>query len=395
MADGVLKGIRLIELGEGIGVAYCGKLFADYGAEVVKVEMPGGDQLRSAPPFRDGGPEGESSGLFAFLNTSKSSVTIDWTTDNGAHLVDRMVERTDVVVHALDAAGRARLGLGAARPGRPGVIDVAITPFGLTGPYRDFAAESLTMTALAGWMFPMGDRDKPPLYAGGPYISYLAGLSAVSGALIALEAREQYGEGQVVDVSALEIGLTAIPFDTVRFSYSGTYRPRSDELYSDNPTAGIYPCADGYVQFQEFRRLNEFLHIIGGAQLEADPRFQKADLRDLDRELLKEAFTTFLPTKNRWELFEECSKERIVISAVPDMRDLYALLPHRERHYFSKGDAGGALDGVEMPGPPVRFDDGEWHAGPPPVLGARTVNTVAELGRSWDGDQVAHREGGN
>ncbi|OAI41552.1 hypothetical protein AYO38_00535 [bacterium SCGC AG-212-C10] len=372
---GVTAGIRVLELGEGIAVAYCGKLFADYGADVLKVERPGGDPLRADPGAPGKGNADADPALFAFLNTSKQSVTVDLEHEESRRALTGLLANADIVVHPFAGAARNALGLDWATLHARGLIEVAVSPYGQTGPYRDFAAEPLTMTALAGWMFCMGDSDKPPLYPGGPYISYLAGSSAAAAALIALESRKAGGAGQLIDVSELEVGLTGIPFDTVRFSYSGYIRPRSNELYSDNPTAAIYPCADGYVQFQELRRLPEFLRLIGGDELASDPRLINADLRAQNRDVLKQAFVQFLATKQRWPLFEECSRRHIIISAVPDVSELPGLAPHRERSYFYTPETG-ILAGLNVPGQPIRFSDGDWASGPEPAIGAHDLPTI-------------------
>jgi formyl-CoA transferase len=364
---GVTAGLTVVELGGGIAPSYCTKLLADYGSEVIKVELPEGDRLRAAGPFRGDDPSLEGGGLFTFLNTSKQSVTIDWRTDDGKILVGRLVEQSDIVVHPFVGEVRAGLGLSPER-GRDGLVEVAVTPYGLDGPYAGFESEPITMAALSGWMFCMGDHDKPPLFPGGPYIEYLSGISAAVGALVAIESRANTGAGQVVDVSEFEVGVEALAFDPLRFSYSGSYRPRSDELYGDSPASAVYPCADGFVQFQEERRTREFLGILGGEELARDERFQSGPSRLEHRDALRQVFIEHLATKGRWELFEAGGREHIIISAVPDMADLLELPPHQERDYFQPlGD--GALEGVALPGPPIRFGDGEWRCDPAPTLG--------------------------
>ena len=374
--SGVTAGLRVIEVGDGIASSYCTKLLADYGSEVIKVELPEGDRLRAAGPFRDDDPSIEGGGLFTFLNTSKRSVTIDWRTDDGKILVEKLVEQSDIVVHPFAGDLRSSLGLAPER-GEVGLVEVAVTPYGLDGPYAGFESEPITMAALSGWMFCMGDHDKPPLFPGGPYIEYLSGISAAVGALIAIESRANTGVGQVVDVSEFEVGVEALAFDPLRFSYSGSYRPRSDELYGDSPASAVYPCADGFVQFQEERRTREFLRIIGGEELATDERFQSGPSRLLNRDALRQVFVEHLAKKGRWELFEESGREHIIISAVPDMADLLELQPHQERDYFYPLK-GGPLEGVPLPGPPVRFGDGDWRCEPAPTLGSANRDVLGE-----------------
>jgi crotonobetainyl-CoA:carnitine CoA-transferase CaiB-like acyl-CoA transferase len=366
--SGVTAGLTVIELGDGIAPSYCAKLLADHGSEVIKVELPEGDCLRAAGPFRDDDPSIEGGGLFTFLNTSKQSVTIDWRTEDGKILVGKLLEQCDIVVHPFGAEVRPALGLG--RDGGPaGLVEVAVTPYGLDGPYANLESEPITMAALSGWMFCMGDHDKPPLFPGGPYIEYLSGISAAVGALIAIEFRATTGFGQVVDVSEFEVGVEALAFDPLRFSYSGSYRPRSDELYGDSPASAVYPCADGFVQFQEERRTREFLQILGGEDLSTDERFQSGPSRLENRDALRQVFIDHLAKKGRWELFEECGREHIIISAVPDMADVLRLQPHQERDYFYPL-RDGPLAGVALPGPPIRFGEGQWRCEPAPGLGS-------------------------
>src|ERR1700749_4245511 len=153
--SGVTAGLTVVELGDGIAPAYCAKLLADYGSEVIKVELPEGDRLRAAGPFRDDEPSIEGGCLFTFLNTSKQSVTIDWRTEDGKKLVGGLVEQADIVVHPLAGEARATVGLG--EPGRADLVEVAVTPYGLDGAYAGFESEPITLAALSGWMFCMGD----------------------------------------------------------------------------------------------------------------------------------------------------------------------------------------------------------------------------------------------
>ncbi|MCC7363810.1 MAG: CoA transferase [Dehalococcoidia bacterium] len=378
VSEGVTSGITVIELGDTIGAGYCGKLLADYGATVIKVERPGGDALRQHPPAPAGGAWSDAGGLFAFLNTSKQSVTLDWTTADGAAILHRLLETADVFVHSLDAAGREALGMPADGEHEQ-LVEVCITPCGLTGPYAGDVHVPLTMAALGGWTYPMGDPDKAPLYPGAPYISYLAGTSAAIGALVGLEAKERHGFGQLIEVSELETAAGTIPLDTLHFSYAGSHRHRCGDLYGDNPLAAIYPCADGYVQFQVGFRPIEFFRVIGGDELANDPRFQTPDLRVQNRVVLKELITGWLKDKPRWELFEACAKERLVFAAVPDMAEILELPPHRERDFYVE-QTEGPFAGLRFPGPAIRFGEGAWRAEAAPDTGSANAELFAAIG---------------
>jgi crotonobetainyl-CoA:carnitine CoA-transferase CaiB-like acyl-CoA transferase len=379
--SGVTAGLTVIELGDHLASSYCGKLLADYGSEVLKVELPDGGGLRAAGPFRDDEASIDGGGLFNFLNTSKRSVTIDWRTAIGRELVGRLLSQSDIVVHPFGGETRATFGLGSEERDQAGLVEVAVTPYGLDGPYVDFESEPITTAALSGWMFCMGDHDKPPLFPGGPYIEYLSGISAAAGALIAVAARVKTGTGQLVDVSEFEVGVEALAFDTLRYSYSGSYRSRTDERYGDSATSAIYPCADGFIQFQEEWRTTDLLRILGGDELADDERFRTTESRLLNRDALQQALIEHLANRSRWDLFEQCGRARIIVSAVPEMADLLHLKPHEERSYFHQMTQG-ALQGIPLPGPPIRFGDGEWRCDPAPSLGNANPEVLGgRLGR--------------
>jgi len=239
----------------------------------------------------------------------------------------------------------------------------------------------------------MGDPDRPPLYPGAPYISYLAGISGAFGALAGVEARERHGFGQLIDTSEFETAVGVLPYDTLEFGYAGRYRHRSGELYGDNPLAAIYPCADGYVQFQVGFRATEFLRMLGGEDLASDPRFKNAESRSQHRAALRELILNWLKDKQRWELFESCARHRLVFASVPDMREVLELPPHQDRTFFVE-QAEGPFAGVRFPGPAIRFGDGRTRATTAPELGQETARVLSQCAGVDDATLAALRENG-
>jgi crotonobetainyl-CoA:carnitine CoA-transferase CaiB-like acyl-CoA transferase len=208
---GPLDGLRVVEIG-GINGQYCGKLLADMGADVVKIEPPSGDAARRVGPFAEDIPDPSRSLFFWYYNTNKRGVTLDLSHPDGRALGRRLLARADIVLCSLPPAEAIDLGLDDAALRADGILNdgavyTAITPFGLTGPWRDFAASDLTQLALGGPMASSGYDDvpgAPPIRPDGYHASNIGGVYAFIGTLVALHDRLATGLGQTLDVSIHE-----------------------------------------------------------------------------------------------------------------------------------------------------------------------------------------------
>jgi crotonobetainyl-CoA:carnitine CoA-transferase CaiB-like acyl-CoA transferase len=216
MAEHALSGLRIIECGHMVAAAYATKLMADLGAEVIKIEPPGaGDRARMRGPFPGGAPHAEKSGLFVYLNTNKRGVTLDLSNARGQDLLGRLAADADLMVHNFSPPEMQRFGIdfAALRQRNPGLVLTSITPFGLDGPYRDYAATDLTLWCAGGLASlnggGPGSDDLPPLKAFGQQAEFQGGLNAAVAGLGAVFARLRSGAGQHVSISIREC-LTAI-----------------------------------------------------------------------------------------------------------------------------------------------------------------------------------------
>jgi benzylsuccinate CoA-transferase BbsE subunit len=202
---GPIFGLRVIEIGDLGEVA--GKLLADAGADVVKVEPPTGARSRHNGPFIKDRPEVNGSLAYAYWNTSKRGVTLDAATAEGASIWRQLVEGADVVVDAMGVGALDGLGLGwDACSGNERLIWCSITPFGREGPWRDLKVNDLVSMALGGPVMSNGydDHDVPPMRPEGNHSLAMAGEYACIGVMTALLHRHQTGMGQLVDVSIHE-----------------------------------------------------------------------------------------------------------------------------------------------------------------------------------------------
>ena len=397
MPNLALEGLRVLDLSQGIAGPYCAKLLADLGAEVIKVEPPGGDYARRLGPFAGDVPHPDRAGLFAQLNGGKKSLTLDIETESGRVVLRKLLARTDILIES-GAPGRlASLGLGYddVKAACPDVIYCSVTPFGQTGPYRDFKGNSLACMALSGLMYITGDPDKEPLCTGGEPAEYFGALHAWVAVLAALEHRPAHGGGQHIDVSILEALGCADEYNTAMYSYLGAVRKR---YYSRHhiPTypSEIFPCRDGHIV------------VIGGAtgfplmmavlierpELESDPLFTNLWLRTFQWQKFEAILRPYLMGHDWEELLARAQELRVPFAAVLDPKTLLENEHLREREFFVDVEQPG-LGRVPMGCVLFRMSETPLRCGVSPSLGQHTQEVLLGLGYAQE-DAVILRERG-
>jgi crotonobetainyl-CoA:carnitine CoA-transferase CaiB-like acyl-CoA transferase len=329
----MLSGVRVLDLSSGIAGSYCTKLWADAGADVVKVEPPEGDPLRrwSASGSR---PQGQDGALFAFLNTSKRSVVAELSSPEVAELA----AGADVIVESLAPGELGNLGLGSANPS---LVVVSITPFGQDGPWAGRPATEFTLQALCGSTASRGRPDGPPLAAGGRIGEWVGGSYAAVAGLAALWGAQRTGRGEHVDVSLLEcMCVTMNTFAPVFASFVGWRKapgpPRSIEIPS------IEPTKDGYVGFCTItaQQFQDFLVLIERPDLLEDASLASVQNRvaRMDEVLaIIHAWTTRHTTE---EAIELASALRIPVAPIGNGRTVLGMDHFRERGTFVANPSG-------------------------------------------------------
>jgi len=207
-----LSVLRVLDLSEGVAGAFCTKLLAGFGADVIKIERPGGDPVRRHGPFPDDLPHGEKGALFLYLNTGKRSITLDIAQRSGALILRRLVEGAEVVVECFPPGWLTELGLGYESLARikPRLVMTSVTPFGQDGPYAGYRATNLTAFAAGGQMAVTGEPDREPLKNGGYQAEYQAGLHAFAATAVAAFSADATEVGQHIDIAAVECMATAL-----------------------------------------------------------------------------------------------------------------------------------------------------------------------------------------
>ncbi len=382
-----LSGLRVVELAEGVAGPYCGRLMAGLGADVLKVEPPGGDSTRRDGPFPGDAPDRERSGLFLHLNTGKRSVVLDLPADGRAF--EALIEGADVLVVGDRPSRLAARGidLGLLRERFPRLVVTSVTPFGLTGPYAEFLGDELVVYALSGYMSLTGAAERPPTKAYGSLLQYQAGGHAALGTMAALFARQFTGEGQVVDVSAMEAGTFMLGGVEQRaYFYGESLRRNGTRLVGVPPQqpypSTIRPCRDGYVHAHSNNRYRELL-----AALIPDERLLAPDLlmnMTGHADEIDAILDDWLKDRDRREVVREAQELRLPFTEVFTPGEVMAEEHHRARGSFVTLDHPGAGPVVQPTGP-MRLSETPWRDRPAPMLGEHSPNAAGWLSqpRVW------------
>jgi len=335
-----LSGIRVVELGEHVSAPFCGKLLADFGAEVVKVELPGrGDIARNYGPFPKDKPHPEKSGLFLLLNTNKKGITLNWKVEAGAEILRRLIQLSDVVVENFSPGTLENLGLGyeALKSLNPRVILTSISYFGGTGPYRGFRGADIVIQAMGGLMWLTGLPERPPLKLPGPQADYQAGLFAAIATLAALILREETGRGQHIDISEMEVVASLLEGALLSYAYSETIRKRRGAP----PRAR---CRDGELILPPELYQEDFGHLVS----------------TLSPPELKEHAAK--------EVFHQAQEWRLPVAPVREVTDSLADPQLRSRGFWQEVEHP-FMGRVTLPTSPFKVDQGWAEFGRAPLLG--------------------------
>lgn len=363
-----LEGVRVLEIADERGV-YCGKLLADMGADVVKVEEPGGDLTRNIPPFWGDEPGPDRSLPFLYMNTNKRSVTLDLTRAKGQVAFRELAKTADILLETSDPGYMDSLGLGYARLKKenPGLIYTSISGFGQTGPRKDFKSSNIVAAALGGAMYATGDKDGPPVVVPGSEAYLSASEYAAAGSLIALYYRLQTGEGQLVDISMMEaIAACAALVGPTKWLDDHIVTERMGGKNYHAAPSGAYTCKDGLIYItahraQHWKALAEWIHEVTGITEVLDPIFDGvSSMREPNRDLLDMYVSDFTSRSTVAEIFHEAQKKRhITVSPVYDFKGVTEDPHFKARGYFIEVEHG-VTGKLKYPGAPYRFSGTPW-----------------------------------
>lgn len=383
----LFEGLTVLDLSRWIPGEYCTKMFADYGAEVIKIEAPNeGSLTRHYGPFPDDIPHLEKSATFLHLNTNKRSVTLDLKSDSGRALFLKLVERADIVVESFGAGVLEEWGIGWDRihEVNPKAVLTRISAFGQTGPYRNYAATNLVMQAMGGPMTSSGMPDQPPLRKPGQTSSYSIGTMAAEATMAGLLAAESDEVGREVDVAGVAVLMSSVDRRAsflLAERYRGFDAVRAGGALGALPL-GAFPCADGYVTLAVvFQALPALIRLLNDPELNeyfSDPMALMNNPTEA-RDLLDGVMYPWLMTHTKEELQRLAQEGRTPITAMYTVADLLKSEHFRGRGFFVTGDHAAA-GRLEYLGAPFRIDDGWELRSTAPLLGADTADVLATVG---------------
>ncbi len=363
MADGALGDLVVAELATGVAGPYCGRLLADLGAQVVKIEPPGGDPLRTAEPMING-----ESALFNWLNAGKASAVLA----SGDSRVAGIAAHADIVVHSErgDAAVEVEARL---REANPSAVVVSLSPYGRSGPRSDWEATELTEYATGGFHYFGGDPGREPISLPGFQAEFHAGLQAAIAALAGIWHVRETGEGQRVEISHQEAILSAHAWLTTMWTHQGKVMQRTGSLYAK--------CADGFVfLFNLAPYPNLFLLMERYDLLEDESLLAPLVWMTRFPEVFA-AFSEWAATRTKAEIYHAGQELRIAVSPVNTMADVAGSPQLASREWFGHVEVAGRT--LRAPGFPYKLSGTPCAApGPAPKVGEHTAAVVSD-GFRW------------
>ncbi len=368
-----LDDLHVLDLTTSMAGAWCTRLLADLGADVVLVEPPAGHPLRRLRPLTADG----SSIPARYVQANKRSLAADLETDDGRRRVASVAATSDVVVDSHSPGELARFGLDfeTLERQRPGIVVASITPHGQSGERQRHAGNELTAFALSGWASINGRAEGPPLKGGGHLGSYLAGTAACGAVLAALWARDERGIGQTIDLAETELLLEMFAPGVLSALHSGL---QSRGGRRDLHGGAMLKTKDGHFAFSLTRgaRWAEALVALGLEELAADERFGSEEGRtSADFIAAVEARVAEL---DKMEMFEKLAPVRTAGGPVLNLAELASNEHLRARCFFVRPDDNE--DGPEFPGAPFRMPHSPWRLRrSAPAPGEHSEEVLAEL----------------
>ncbi len=363
----MLSPYRALDLTDEKGLL-CGKILADLGADVIHIEKPEGNFARRLPPFVKDNTGSEQSLFWAAFSAGKRSITLDLDTTAGKEILKKLAATTDFVIESFAPGYLESIGLGYEKLSEinPRLILASISPFGQTGPYRDYKAGDLIASAMGGMVYCTGEPDRAPLRISLDQAYSQAGIHAAVGLLIALHNRMKTGRGQWVDVSMQESMVRTLHTQLPYWEYGNRVVQRSGvrRFRGGVSTQEIWPCKDGFVSWMFFggavgtRQMQIMVEWMeskrmAGRLSDEIQDWSALDLTSVSPEKIKaweEVIGIFFLAHTKQELYKEALEKRIPLTPLNDISDVAEDEQLKSRNFWVDIDYPGLDTAVRYPG---------------------------------------------
>lgn len=377
MVEHAFHGLKVLEYCNLVSGPYCGKLLADMGAEVIKIEVPGlGDKARRKGPFLGNIPHTEKSGLFLYLNTNKMSITLNPKTQTGKKIFESLVKETDILIENNPPQMMKDLGLDyeSLKEINSSMIMTSITPFGQTGPHKDYKAHNINMYFGSGLAYQpqtqnKGKKPEGPVKAGRFLGDYACGLTAAVATLGALFARGKTGLGQHVDISEQEALIALQRVTAVIYPNQGISEFSLSNL--SRAMGGLMQCKDGYVitTNAEEHQWEAFVKLLGEPEWIKDPKLKNTFSRAMNYHKIEPLVSEWMMNHTKEELYHRGQELSCPIAMVNSTDEIVNSEQMKARDFFVEIDHSEA-GRLKYPQAPYRFSKTPWMINrPAPKLG--------------------------
>lgn len=375
----MLDSYRVLDLTDDRG-ALCGKIMAELGADVVKVERPGGDPARNVGPFFHDTPNPEKSLNWFAFNINKRGITLNIETKDGQEIFRKLAKNADFVIESFTPGYLDGLGLGyeALSKVNPRIVMTSITPYGQTGPHSKFNSPDLVTMSMAGYVYICGDSDRPPVRFSSDQSYMQSSLQAAAGTMIAHYHRELSGEGQHVDVSAQESMVWTLcyaPHDwyllkALHHTREGSRWKRFGVTYRL-----IWPCKDGYVCYRLLMAqpganvMNEMIESMNKEGFGLDMKgidwgtmgFDQMSQENINH--WEEEVGKYFLNHTKRELHEEAVRQRNVLQPVNTSQDMVESPQLEARDFWVQLEHPELGETITYPGPYFKSTETAWQKG--------------------------------
>lgn len=360
-----LEGVSVLDLTHCIAGPYCTRLLAGFGADVLKVEPPGGERGRRMAPFFRDEPGPDTSLPFAYLNSGKRSLTLNLKSEEGRNILWPLLSETDILVENFAPRVMPSLGLDypALKEIAPHLVMVSISNFGQTGPYRDYKASDIVEYAMGGLMYIFGAYDREPLKHAFNQAQFKAGTDAASAALMALYHQRMTGQGQHVDVSIQEAVASGLRDVVNNYTYTGAIRRRQPNHSGDMQR--IRATADGFLLpnpgLGSGLNWDSYVEFLGLPELD-DDRFRTPSARLINAEELGRILDEYFIRQGKYEMFYGSHERRFIFGVIQSPEEVLNDPQFAHRGYFEEVTHPEMGD-LKFPGAPFIMESTPWQTG--------------------------------